>query len=119
MWQAFGQSSRWHPVQASMDRDIVYNSRESKFLELQEANNISMAAFKEIMSMALEAKTWVAGTPPFGSIEELQQRFRSPPPPGMRVECSIETAFVPIAPKNLHSTFMDAVRFLNPGILPS
>ncbi|GLT72822.1 hypothetical protein SLA2020_447220 [Shorea laevis] len=105
---AFGQSSHQHPVQASMDREINYNSRESNFLELQEANNISKAAFKEIMALALEANTWVVGTPALGSIEEFQQRFRSPPPPGMRVECSIQTAIVPIAPKNLHSVFMDA-----------
>jgi hypothetical protein len=116
MLQAFRQSSLQHPVQASMDRDIDYDSRESKFLELQEANNISKAAFKEVMAMALEANTWVVGTPALGSIEEFQQRFRSPPAPGMRVECSIETAILPIPPKNLHSVFMDAVRFLNPGI---
>ncbi|XP_062149386.1 homeobox-leucine zipper protein HDG3-like isoform X2 [Alnus glutinosa] len=106
--EAFRQSSLQHPVQASMDRDIDYDSRESKFLELQEANNISKAAFKEVMAMALEANTWVVGTPALGSIEEFQQRFRSPPAPGMRVECSIETAILPIPPKNLHSVFMDA-----------
>ncbi|KAK7825505.1 hypothetical protein CFP56_033100 [Quercus suber] len=105
-----------HPVQAPMANHSDSNSVESKFLKLQEANNISKAAYKEIMGMALEANTWVVGTPALGTIEEFQQMFKTLPPPGMRVECSVETAIVPIAPENLVSVLMDVVRFLNTSI---
>lgn len=104
-------------VTATKARDCNYNPLECGFLELQEANNISKAAFKEVMTMALEAKTWVVGTPALGSIEELQQMFRSPAPPGMRVESSIETAILPLAPKNLVSLLIDVVRFLNLALM--
>jgi len=105
-----------HPVQAPMANHSDSNSVESKFLKLQEANNISKAAYKEIMGMALEANTWVVGTPALGTIEEFQQIFKTLPPPGMRVECSVETAILPIAPENLVSVLMDVVRFLNTSI---
>lgn len=105
-----------HPVQAPMANHTDSNSVESKFLKLQEANNISKAAYKEIMALALEANTWVVGTPALGTIEEFQQMFKTLPPPGMRVECSVETAIVPIAPENLISVLMDVVRFPNTSI---
>ncbi|XP_030934376.1 homeobox-leucine zipper protein ROC2-like isoform X1 [Quercus lobata] len=100
-----------HPVQAPMANHSDSNSVESKFLKLQEANNISKAAYKEIMGMALEANTWVVGTPALGTIEEFQQIFKTLPPPGMRVECSVETAILPIAPENLVSVLMDVDRW--------
>ncbi|KAL6968935.1 hypothetical protein U1Q18_020400 [Sarracenia purpurea var. burkii] len=81
------------------------------FLQLQEANNISKAAYKEIMTMAFETQTWVVGTLALGSLEEFLQMFRSSPPPGMKVECSIEGAVLPVAPVALVSFMMDPDRW--------
>ncbi|KAI8574360.1 hypothetical protein RHMOL_Rhmol01G0347900 [Rhododendron molle] len=81
------------------------------YLELQEANIISKAAYKELMTLAVEAKTWVVATPALGSLEEFLQMFRSPPPPGKRVEHSIQSASVPIDPEVLVSIMMDVDRW--------
>lgn len=80
-----------------------------KFLQLQESYNICMAAYKEIMTMAMKANTWVVDIPPLGSIEELQKMFRTPPSPGMEIEYSIESGIVPFKPEHLVSTMIDVV----------
>ncbi|KAA8543416.1 hypothetical protein F0562_021089 [Nyssa sinensis] len=77
--------------------------------EVHEAKNICLAAFLEIMTMALEANTSVETTPAFGSTEELLPMFRGPVPPGMRVEYSIESAVVPVTPPILVSMMLDVV----------
>ncbi|XP_057508507.1 uncharacterized protein LOC130791381 [Actinidia eriantha] len=83
------------------------------YLELQEANNISKAAYRDLIMTAFETKTWIVGIPALGSVEEFLEMFRRSPPPGMRVERSIESAVVPMAPDLLISVMMDAVRFIN------
>ncbi|KAA8550708.1 hypothetical protein F0562_002392 [Nyssa sinensis] len=96
------------PEKASTTREIPGNTQSSSiFMEVQEANNISKAAYKELMTIALEAQTWVVSTPALGSLEEFLQMFRSPPPSGMRVERSIESAIVPVAPDSLVTLMMD------------
>lgn len=101
--------------QPSNSADIPDNiqNRSNIYLELQEANNISKAAYKELTTIAVEAKTWVVATPALGSLDEYVQMFRSPPLPGKRVDCSIHIAVVRIDPDNLVSIMMDAVRFIN------
>ncbi|KAK9944998.1 hypothetical protein M0R45_010531 [Rubus argutus] len=78
-----------------------------KFLQLQESYNICMAAYREIMTMAMKANTWVVDIPPLGSIEELQKMFRTPPSPGMEIEYSIESGIVTFKPEHLVSTMID------------
>lgn len=105
-----GQSEK-----SSDSEDIPDNIEENDtfYLELQEVNIISKAAYKELMTLAVEGKTWVVATPALGSLEEFLQMFRSPPPPGKRVEHSIHSASVPIDPELLVSIMMDVVRFIN------
>lgn len=105
-----GQSEK-----SSDSEDIPDNIEENDtfYLELQEVNIISKAAYKELMTLAVEAKTWVVATPALGSLEEFLQMFRSPTPPGKRVEYSIQSASVPIDPELLVSIMMDVVRFIN------
>ncbi|PSS14053.1 Homeobox-leucine zipper protein, partial [Actinidia chinensis var. chinensis] len=90
--------------------DSIANT-ENFYLELQEANNISKAAYKDLIMTAFETKTWIVGIPAMGSVEEFLEMFRSPPPPGMRVERSIESAVVPMAPDLLISVMMDVDRW--------
>ncbi|KAG5567383.1 hypothetical protein RHGRI_002812 [Rhododendron griersonianum] len=92
---------------AGDDLDNIQN-RNNDYLELQEANNISKAAYKELTTIAVEAKTWVVATPALGSLEEYVQMFRSPPLPGKRVYCSTHSAVVRIKPDHLVSIMMDA-----------
>ncbi|KAI8574363.1 hypothetical protein RHMOL_Rhmol01G0348000 [Rhododendron molle] len=96
--------------QPSNSADIPDNiqTRNNFYLELQEANNIAKAAYKELTRIALEAKTWVVATPALGSLDEYMQMFRSPPLPGKRVHCSTHSAVVRIDPDHLVSIMMDA-----------
>nr|XP_011458039.1 PREDICTED: homeobox-leucine zipper protein MERISTEM L1-like isoform X1 [Fragaria vesca subsp. vesca] len=75
-----------------------------KFLEMQECYNICMAAYKEIMTLALKANTWVVDIPVLGSIEKLHHMFREPPSPGMEIEYSIESGIVPLRLDNVVTT---------------
>ncbi|KAL6208837.1 hypothetical protein ACLB2K_019782 [Fragaria x ananassa] len=75
-----------------------------KFLEMQECYNICMAAYKEIMTLALKANTWVVDIPVLGSIEKLHYMFREPPSPGMEIEYSIESSVVPLRLDNVVTT---------------
>ncbi|KAK9281919.1 hypothetical protein L1049_004827 [Liquidambar formosana] len=100
------------PTAADIDDENDYRKDNGSFyLELQEVNNISKAAYKDIITKAMELKTWVVASPALGSIEELMQMFRSPPPSGMRNECSIESAVIPINPEVLISIMMDVDRW--------
>ncbi|KAM5563330.1 hypothetical protein ABKV19_018142 [Rosa sericea] len=81
--------------EASSSNGIEEPKGVPKFLEMQECYNICMAAYKEVMAMAVKANTWVVEVPLLGSIEELQQMFRAPPSPGMEIEYSIESGVVP------------------------
>ncbi|XP_058222208.1 homeobox-leucine zipper protein ROC1-like [Rhododendron vialii] len=96
--------------QPSNSADIPDNiqNRNNFFLELQEANNISKAAYKELTTIAVEAKTWVVATPALGSLDEYVQMFRGPPLPGKRVHCSTHSEVVRIHPDHLVSIMMDA-----------
>ncbi|XAR61053.1 hypothetical protein NMG60_11034642 [Bertholletia excelsa] len=79
---------------------------EFSFLKLQEASNMSKAAYMEIMTMAMEAQTWINAQPALGSIDDLLKLFLCESPAGKRVECSIESAVVPIPPIILVSTLL-------------
>ncbi|KAJ0052588.1 hypothetical protein Pint_01664 [Pistacia integerrima] len=100
-----------------MSLNIKSTLVNSEFLQLQEANNFIKAAYKELMTMAYEAKTWVVGTPAVGSVEDFLSIFRSSPQSGMRVECSIESAFLPISPGNLITILMEPSQW--PSVLPN
>lgn len=80
-----------------------------KFLEMQECYNICMAAYKEIMTLALKANTWVVDIPVLGSIEKLHYMFREPPSPGMEIEYSIESSVVPLRLDNVVTTMTNVV----------
>lgn len=101
--------------QSSYSADIPDNiqDRDNFYFELQEANNISKAAYKELMTIAFEAKTWIVNTPAMGSLDEFVQMFRSPPLPGKKVHCSTQSTYVGIHPDNLVSVMMNVVRFIN------
>ncbi|XP_044493553.1 homeobox-leucine zipper protein ROC2-like isoform X2 [Mangifera indica] len=100
-----------------MSLNIKSTLVNSEFLQLQEANNFVKAAYKELMTMAYEAKTWVVGTPAVGSVEDFLSIFQSSPPSGMRAECSIESAFLPISPGNLITILMEPSQW--PSLLPN
>lgn len=67
------------PEKSSITRDNPGNTQSSCiFMELQEADNISKATYKELMAIAVEAKTWIVSTPALGSLEEFLQMFQDP-----------------------------------------
>lgn len=91
--------------------DIFFNDGLD-FLEVQRVNNIVRAAYKEFMTLASKENAWVLSPPVVGSVEEFQEMFHTPPPHGSTVQCSIESAILPIPSHFLISLMMDAVRYL-------
>ena len=117
--QGYGSSSTQSEVDAYRTEQTVEtwmseddNSEDSDmpYLKLQEANNIFKAIYKEIMTIAFEAKYFIKALPALGSIEEFQKVFRISPPPGVRLETTTETAIVPIPARTLCMNLMDLVR---------
>ncbi|KAE8686059.1 putative Protodermal factor 2 [Hibiscus syriacus] len=53
------------------------------------------AAYLEVMTLALEAGTWVRAKPGLGNLDDLLNEFRTPPLPGKKIEFSVATAVVP------------------------
>ncbi|KAM1987748.1 hypothetical protein ACFX15_034964 [Malus domestica] len=66
---------------------------DNVFPQLQEANNNSLAAYKEVMTLAINEKACKMSLPPLGSIEDIQQMFKTPPSPGMKVESPLSAPF--------------------------
>ncbi|XP_057964205.1 homeobox-leucine zipper protein PROTODERMAL FACTOR 2-like isoform X2 [Malania oleifera] len=95
--------------EASMAIDFIDSTEiaASFFLELQAAKNICNAAYKELLTKAVEANTWILSTPAIGNFDEIFKIFRAPAPSGMRVECSIEKTVIPILVEDLLSIMMD------------
>lgn len=97
-------------MQSWSSEDILY-SEELGYLEVQELNNIMRAAYREFMTIAVKANAWVFDLPALGSVEDLQELFHTSAPHGSTVECSVESAVLPITSTMLISTMMDAVRY--------
>ncbi|XP_038888128.1 homeobox-leucine zipper protein PROTODERMAL FACTOR 2-like [Benincasa hispida] len=98
------------PDEHSCSVDIFYND-QLDFLEVQRINNIMRAAYKEFMEIAIKAKPWIFDPPPLGSVEDLQEMFHTPPPHGSTVECSVQSAILPISSRLLISLMMDGERW--------
>lgn len=121
MLQGYGSSSRQSEVTANRTEQQVKTlmrevddceDDEMFYPELQEANNIFKAVYKEIMTIAFEANYYVEAVPALGSIEELQKVFRISPPSDWRLETTTETAIVPISARSLCMNMMNLVRSL-------
>ncbi|WJZ90754.1 hypothetical protein VitviT2T_009879 [Vitis vinifera] len=114
--KGYGSSSRQSEVTANRTEQPVKTlmrevddceDDEMFYPELQEANNIFKAVYKEIMTIAFEANYYVEAVPALGSIEELQKVFRISPPSDWRLETTTETAIVPISARSLCMNMMN------------
>ncbi|KAE8686058.1 protein PHR1-LIKE 1-like isoform X5 [Hibiscus syriacus] len=76
-------------------RTFNYKRVLRAYQKLQFANNHCKAAYLEVMTLALEAGTWVRAKPGLGNLDDLLNEFRTPPLPGKKIELSVATAVVP------------------------
>ncbi|CAN6545259.1 unnamed protein product [Malus baccata var. baccata] len=64
------------------------------------ANNNCLVAYREVMTLAINEKACKMSLPPLGSIEDIQQMFKTQPSPGMKVESSLSAPFFFFLSKN-------------------
>ncbi|KAE8686112.1 putative Protodermal factor 2 [Hibiscus syriacus] len=91
-------SSSADKTSANRDSPFVFRKYKrlvSDYQKLQFANNHCKAAYLEVMTLALEAGTWVRAKPGLGNLDDLLNEFRTPPLPGKKIEFSVATAVVP------------------------